>query len=414
MSENKIFKGIIIGGLSGALCAALISLLIIYIVAPQAFIKTDQKTQQNEQKAATEQQAVVTGSQEELVVQAVEKAAPAVVSIIITKDVPKYEQYFESYNDPFYDEFFGPGFGGNFQIPQYRQNGTEKQEVGGGSGFIVSADGYVVTNKHVVNDETAEYTVILNDGTKHDAKVVARDSIEDVAVVKIDATDLPYLTFGDSDQIKLGQSVIAIGTPLVEFNNSVSVGVISGLSRSITAGGMFTKPENLDGVIQTDAAINPGNSGGPLLNLKGDVIGMNVAIADGQNISFSLPANMVKSIVESVKTNGKIVRPYLGLRYVQITPELKESNKLSVDYGVLVLRGETVSDLAVIPGSPADKAGLVENDIILEVDGAKIEDGVSLTRLIAQKKIGDSVTLKILHKGEEKEVKVELSEMPQS
>jgi len=414
MSENKMFKGIIIGGLSGALCAALVSLAVIYIIAPQVFVKNAQTTSVNEPKAVTEQQALVTGSQEELVVQAVEKAAPAVVSIIITKDVPKYEQYFESYNDPFYDEFFGPGFGGNFQIPQYRQNGTEKQEVGGGSGFIVSADGYVVTNRHVVDDETAEYTVILNDGTKHDAKVVARDSIEDVAVVKIEATDLPFLNFGDSDQIKLGQSVIAIGTPLVEFNNSVSVGVVSGLSRSITAGGMFTKPENLDGVIQTDAAINPGNSGGPLLNLKGDVIGMNVAMANGQNIAFSLPANMVKNIVESVKTNGKIVRPYLGLRYVQINEEIKEANKLTVDYGVLVIRGETVSDLAVIPGSPADKAGITENDIIFEVDGTKIEDGVSLTRLIAQKKIGDSVTLKILHKGEEKEVKVELSEMPQS
>ncbi|MBN1494678.1 trypsin-like peptidase domain-containing protein [Candidatus Peregrinibacteria bacterium] len=413
MNENKMLRGVVIGGLSGAVCAALVSLAVIYIVSPQLLNSANNIVSETSKQPVKEQQAVVTGSQEELVVQAVEKAAPAVVSIIITKDVPKLEQYFETYKDPFYDNFFGPGFGGTFQIPQYRQNGTEKKEVGGGSGFIVSSDGYIVSNRHVVDDETAEYTVILNDGTKHDAKIIARDSIEDVAVLKIEATDLPYLNFGDSEGLKLGQSVIAIGNPLLEFNNSVSVGVISGLSRSITAGGLFTKPENLDDVIQTDAAINPGNSGGPLLNLKGEVIGMNVAIADGQNIGFSLPSNNVKTIVESVKETGKITRPYLGLRYVPITKEIKESNKLSVDYGVLVVRGETVSDLAVIPGSPADKAGLAENDIILEIDGVKLEEGVSLTRIISQKKIDDTVTLKILHKGEEKEVKVELNEMPE-
>jgi len=411
MSEKHFLKNILIGGLSGAIAAGIVMFVLINYFAPKPV-----ENIQNNQPVKQEQQAVVTGSQEELVVQAVEKATPAVVSIIITKDVPKLEQYFETYQDPFGNDLFNQGFGLNglnFQIPQYRQNGTEKKEVGGGSGFIVSADGYIVSNRHVVDDATAEYTVILNDGTKHPATVVARDSIEDVAVLKIEATDLPFLNFGDSDGIKLGQTVIAIGNPLLEFNNSVSVGVVSGLSRSITAGGMFTKPENLDGVIQTDAAINPGNSGGPLLNLKGDVIGMNVAIANGQNISFSLPANMVKSIVESVKTNGKIVRPYLGLRYIPITPEIKEANKLTVDYGVLVIRGETVSDLAVIPGSPADKAGLTENDIILEIDGTKLEDGVSLTRFVAQKKIGDIITLKIQHKGEEKEIKVELTQMPE-
>lgn len=347
-------------------------------------------------------------TQEDLIVNAVKKAQPAVVSVIITKDVPIIEQYYDdSISSPF-DDFFGPGF--NFRVPQYREKGTEKKEVGGGSGFVVSPDGYVITNKHVVNEKDAEYTIFTEDGKKYPAKVVASDSLNDIAVLKIQAKDLPYLTFGDSDKILVGQTAIAIGNPLLEFENSVSVGVISGLSRSIVAGG-GGQSEQLDGVIQTDAAINPGNSGGPLLNLKGEVIGVNVAVASAENIGFSLPANLVKKAFESVKENGKIVRPYLGVRYIQINEQIKEANKLSVDYGVLVARGKNEGELAVLPGSPGDKAGLMENDIILEVDGKKLDKDTSLARIIAGKNVGDKVKLKIMSKGDEKEVEVTLEEM---
>lgn len=348
-------------------------------------------------------------TQESYVVDAVKKANPAVVSIIITKDVPKYETYYDNQN-PFSDIF-----GDIFNIPQQRQNGTEKKEVGGGSGFLVTSNGLIVTNRHVVDDKTAEYTVFTNDGKKHDAKVVARDSVLDIAIIKIDGSDYTSLEFGDSDRLQVGQSVIAIGNALGEFKNTVSVGVVSGLSRSVTAGDGTGQSEFLDKVIQTDAAINPGNSGGPLLNLSGKVIGVNVAVAQGsQSIGFALPINSIKSVVESVKTTGKIVRPYIGIRYVAITPELKEKNNLSVDYGILVSKGATSSDLAVIPGSPANKAGIVENDIVLELDGKKLDEDQDFAQLIRQKQVGDTVTLKILSKGNEKTVQVKLETAPET
>lgn len=346
-------------------------------------------------------------SQESFVVDAVKKANPSVVSIILSKEVPKYETYVDPnvQNNPFGSMF--PGF--NFGLPQYRQNGTEKKDIGGGSGFFVTGDGLIVTNKHVVDQKDVTYTVFTNDGKKHDAKVIARDSVLDIALLKIDGSGYAPLSLGDSDKVDVGQSVIAIGNALAEFRNTVSVGVISGLSRSITAGDNMGNSEVLDHVIQTDAAINPGNSGGPLLDLSGRVIGVNVAVAQGsQNIGFALPINSVRSAIESVKNTGKIVRPYLGVRYVPVDAAMKEKNNLTVDYGVLVKSGATVSDLAVIPGSPADKAGVVENDIILEIDGVKLDDKVNLATIIRGKSVGQVVILKVLHKGAEKNIPVTL------
>ncbi|MBI3306138.1 trypsin-like peptidase domain-containing protein [Candidatus Nomurabacteria bacterium] len=344
-------------------------------------------------------------SQEHFVIDAVKKSNPAVVSIIITKEVPTYEQYVDpnQSTNPFGDLF--PGF--NFNVPQYRQKGTEKKEVGGGSGFFVSADGLILSNKHVVSQTDVEYAVYTNDGKKHAAQVIARDPVLDIAILKIEGSNFPYLTLGDSDKLEVGQNVIAIGNALAEFRNTVSVGVISGLARSITAGDSFGQSEQLDQVIQTDAAINPGNSGGPLLDLSGKVIGVNVAIVQGsQNIGFALPVNTIKGAIESVKSTGKIFRPYLGIRYVTINAEIMEKNNLSVDYGVLVKAGANPADLAVIPGSPADKAGIVENDIILEVDGAKLDGKKNVAALIRGKSIGQKINLKIIHQGAEKNVSV--------
>ena len=349
--------------------------------------------------------------QETLVVEAVNKANPAVVSIVISKDVPIIiERYHEEspFNDFFGDEFF------NFSFPQYRENGTERREVGGGSGFLVSSDGYIATNRHVVDDKKAEYTVFTNDGEKHEAKVVARDPVFDLAVIKIEGGDYPFLEFGDSDVLQVGQSVIAIGNALAEFRNTVSVGVISGLARSIVAGDGMGRSEQLDQVIQTDAAINPGNSGGPLLNLKGQVVGINVAVVQGsENIGFALPSNSAKGVIESVKKTGKIIRPQLGVRYIQITPEIAKKNNLTVEYGALISRGETREDLAVLPGSPADKAGLVENDIIMEIDGVKLTSEKNLSSIIRIKNVDDIVELKVLHKGSGKKIRVKLEAIPQ-
>jgi len=349
-------------------------------------------------------------SQESFVVDAVKKTNPAVISIVISKNVPKYETYIDpnQQQNPFGDLF--PNF--FFNVPQYRQNGTEKKNIGGGSGFFVSSDGLIVTNRHVVDQKDVEYTVFTNDGKKHIAKVIARDPVLDIALIKIDPPaggGFPYLSLGNSDSLQVGQSVIAIGNALGEYRNTVSVGVVSGLARSVVAGDASGKTELLDKVIQTDAAINPGNSGGPLLDLSGNVIGVNVAIAQGsQNIGFALPINSVKSAIESVKTTGKIVRPYLGVRYVAINSEMKDKNNLSVDYGVLVKAGQNQNELAVIPGSPADKAGIVENDIILEINSIKLDNKTTLASLIREKNIGDVINLKILHKGVEKNVQVTL------
>ncbi len=337
----------------------------------------------------------------------VEKVSPAVVSIIITKDLPKIERYYENYN-PFGDDWFGHFF--DFKVPRYRQNGTEKKEIGGGTGFIVTSDGLIITNRHVVEDEDAEYTVLMNDETKYKAKILARDPINDIAILKIDKKGLPTIKLGDSNKLRVGQTVIAIGNALGEFRNTVSVGIISGLKRNITASSAYGRSEELSDVIQTDAAINPGNSGGPLLNLYGEAIGINVAVARGsENIGFALPINEVKQILESVKKYGKIVRPWLGVRYVMIDKNLKQKNDLPVDYGALILRGQSPDELAVIPGSPADKAGLVENDIILEVDGKKLQGDYTLSKAIIKHRVGDRIKLKIYHRGQEKEISVTLA-----
>jgi len=337
----------------------------------------------------------------------IETAIPAVVSITISADVPVIEQYYDDFWSPFGD-FFGNGFG--FQVPRQRQIGTERQEIGGGTGFFVSADGYLVTNKHVVDQEGVSYSVVTNDGETYDVEVIAKDPTLDVAILKVDAeVDFPFLTFAEIADLRLGEPVIAVGNALAEFPNSVSVGVVSGLSRDIIAGDGFRFRESLEEVIQTDAAINRGNSGGPLLNLKGEVVGVNVAVAgNGENIGFALPSNVVSSVYESVAEHGEIVRPFLGVRYLQITEEIAERNNLDIVYGVLIVRGEERSDLAVIPGSPADKAGLEENDIILEVDGQKLDGSQSLSALLRTYNAGDNIKLKVMHDGKEKEMMVEL------
>ncbi|OGD32029.1 hypothetical protein A3C91_01580 [Candidatus Azambacteria bacterium RIFCSPHIGHO2_02_FULL_52_12] len=340
-------------------------------------------------------------TQEQMTVDIVKRSQDAVVSVIATKDLPVLEQYF-------YDPF--GGFGGGFQIPQYRQKGTEKKEVSSGTGFVVSSDGLILTNKHVVSEEGAEFTALLNNGDKYPAKVLATDPVQDIAIVKIEKKNLPFLELGDSDTIATGQTVIAIGNALGEFRNTVSIGVISGLRRTITAQGGGTS-ETLDDLIQTDAAINPGNSGGPLINLNGKVIGINTAMSQAaQNIGFALPINKAKRDLEQVRKTGEITYPFLGVRYVLVDKELREKNGLPVDYGALIARGETSADLAVTPGSPADVAGVIENDIILEVNGQKITKDNPLAKMIQNSKVGDALKLKILHKGQEKTISATLAE----
>jgi len=357
-------------------------------------------------------------SREQLIINVVKKVSPAVVSIIISKDMPVYEQYYEN---PFkeYEKFFGPM--PEFRIPRLRQKGVQRKEIGGGTGFIVSQDGLILTNKHVVLDKNVEYTVLTNDGRRFAAKVLAKDPVQDLAVMKIErektvddkgeiiSRSFPTVELGDSDKLQIGQTVIAIGNALGEFRNTVSVGVISGLGRKITAsGGGFV--ETLEDVIQTDAAINKGNSGGPLLNLKGEVIGINTAVAlQAQSIGFSIPINKAKKDIEQVRKLGKIVYPFLGVRYILINKGVKEKRNLPVDYGALIVKGDK-NEKAIMPGSAADKAGLREGDIILELNNEKITQKNSLAKIIAKYNPGDKVSLKILRKDKELIIEAVLGE----
>ena len=380
-------------------------------------IKDFQPAGEEGQTSAKEETLTTALSQEDAVVKVVKEISPAVVSIIVTKDLPVMEQYYQEYNpfegDDFVKQFFGEDFFApfKFQIPQYRQKGTEKREIGGGTGFIVSSDGLILTNKHVVVDEEADYTVLTNQGEKIAAQVLARDPIEDIAVLKIARNSLPVVSLGDSENLQIGQTVIVIGNALGEFRNTVSLGVISGLRRSIVASTAFGQSEELSEVIQTDAAINRGNSGGPLLNLKGEAIGINVAMAQGaENIGFALPISKAKRDIDQIKRQGKISYPFLGVRYTLVTPEIQEKNNLTVDYGALVMRGANPEELAVVTGSPADQAGLKENDIILEVNGERVNQDNSLAEWIQKHQVGDIIKLKVLDKGEEKMIEVELGE----
>lgn len=236
-------------------------------------------------------------SQDEQLTDAVARVAPAVVSIVVAKDVPQLEVV---YVNPFGDDPMFRDFG--FRIPTYRQKGTQEKKVGSGTGFIVSNKGYLITNRHVVEDADARFTALLTDGSQKQAEVVYRDPDIDIAVLKIEGNGFTSVRLGNSETVKLGQSVFAVGNALGEYNNSVSVGIVSGLNRTITASSGF-EMETLENVIQTDAAINPGNSGGPLVNLNGEVVGVNVAVTRGaQNIGFAIPINAIQSVVDKVVT----------------------------------------------------------------------------------------------------------------
>lgn len=256
-----------------------------------------QATSDSGNNKTIQNQALPTQNQEQLITSAVAKITPSVVSIVISKYSPNLDvTYVNPFgNDPYFKDF-------GFEIPVYQQKGVSKQKVGAGTGLIIDPKGYVLTNKHVVSDTEAEYTVLLSNGNQKNAKVIYKDPTNDVAILKIDGTYPNIATLGDSSSLKLGQTVIAVGNALGEYNNTVSVGSVSGLNRNIEAGDEnSTSTEKLNGVIQTDVSVNPGNSGGPLTNLYGDVIGINVATAvDSNNINFSIPINSVKNSIKNI------------------------------------------------------------------------------------------------------------------
>jgi len=296
---------------------------------------------------------------QEATIRAIKKAIPGVVSIVVSQD---------------------------------------KNRIGAGSGFLISADGLILTNKHVASavvDGPAEYKVTLYSGKQYFAQLIGVDPLDDLAVLKIFDKNLPYLQLGDSNSLVAGMSVVAIGNALGRYDNSATKGIISGLGRSLTASGNNGQSEDLQNVIQTDAEINFGNSGGPLINLNGDVIGVDVARDDGgASLGFAIPVNEAKPIIQSVRATGRIIRARLGVRYKIITPEMADQQKLPRSTGALITLGEH-NEAAISDGSPAAAAGLQADDIIFEIDGKKIDERLPLQSYIAQFSPGKKLGLKI-------------------
>ncbi len=326
----------------------------------------------------TEKVKIVT--EESVIIDIVEKVSPSVVTVGVEQRIVNF--------DPF--DFF--------QTPQSRE---EDQDIG--SGFIVAPDGLIVTNKHVVS-VPGKYKVITNDGKKYDAESIYRDPVNDIAIVKINAKGLKPIEMGDSSKVKVGQLVVAVGTPLGEFRGSVTKGIVSGIGRGIVAGSAFEGfAEKLDDVIQTDAAINPGNSGGPLVNSSAQVIGVNTAVASGaENIGFALPINIIKDSLKSFNQSGQFNRSYLGIVYRNISKDAAILNSIP--------QGAYIQD--VVAESPAEKAGIQKGDILTKIDNKKIQEDEEVSKIIAGKKIGDTITISLWREEKTLEVKATLAAAP--
>src|SRR5579884_2947442 len=326
------------------------------------------------------------------VVSAVKTASPSVVAIGETQTQQQFVNPFNPF-DPFNQQ---P------EVPQAPQGGSQNNTIG--TGFIVSSDGIIITNRHVVSDTGATYSVVTKDGKKLGIQKIYRDPVLDLAIIKTDGTNLQPIQLGDSSQLQVGQTVIAIGNALGQFTDTVTTGVVSGLGRAVSAGDPYSgSSETLDNLIQTDAAINPGNSGGPLLNAAGQVIGVDVATTQGaQNIGFAIPINSVKALVDEFQKTGTISRPFLGVSYRFISRDVALLN--DVPQGAYVEQ--------VIQGSPADKAGIQTGDIITKIDNQSITSDTVISQDIQNKKVGDTVALQVWSNGQTKNITTQLTQFP--
>ena len=383
ISSKKILTGFLLGVV---VCAVVFWLMLVMVVVDRRYglpwvdqLATrlgGERIEKTIISRLVEEQSGVAG--------VVEKVGPSVVTIGISKRTVTPRLW-----------FFGNG-GGEEELIE--------EDIG--SGFVVSADGLVVTNRHVVDDREAKYRVITIDNQILEVTKIYRDPINDLAILQVAPDGLTPLELGDSDELRVGQFVVAIGTALGEYRNTVTTGVISGLGRGVTAGSPFAgSVEEADNVIQTDAAINPGNSGGPLLNGVGEVIGVNWAVsASGENIGFAIPINVVQESLDNFNRTGEFNRPFLGVRYQMIDQETAIMNE--VPQGAYVIE--------IVSGSPADKAGLQKRDIITHFDGQRLEGDSNLASLINQKKVGDKVNLKLWREEGAVELEVKLEEFSEN
>ncbi len=333
-------------------------------------------------------------TEESVVIDVVKNIGPSVVTIVEEVQPNKTQ----SYNiGPF--QVFG--------LPNQPSQEPQAQNIG--SGFVVSSDGLIATNKHVVSDVGAKYQVVTNDDKKYTVEKIYRDPLNDIALLKINTNQntgkiIPPVKLGNSSSLEVGQFVIAIGTALGEFKNTVTTGVISGLGRGITAGDQFQGfAERLDNVIQTDAAINPGNSGGPLVNSSGQVIGINTAVSQsGQNIGFALPISILQDSIDNFNRTGQFNRPYLGVSYKMLSKEVAVLNNL--------VAGAYIQ--TVVNDSPAAKAGVKPGDVIIKFDGKAVDEKTQLAKIIGTKKAGDKISIIVWRDGKTAELNAELGTAP--
>ncbi len=332
-----------------------------------------------------------------LVSSVVEQVGPAVVRINATKTVES--QVPEAFNDPFFQRFFGS------QMPDAPQ-----QEIvrGSGSGFIVNSNGQIITNAHVVDGAT-KVSVVLKDGRQFEGKVIGTDPVTDVAVVKIEANNLPTVKVGNSEALQPGELAIAIGNPL-GLDNTVTVGIVSATGRS---GSQVGIPDKRVSFIQTDAAINPGNSGGPLLNQNGEVIGMNTAIIQGaQGLGFAIPINQVQHIAEQISTTGKVQHPYLGISMVTLSPEVKESLNQDPNSPISVNEDQGILIVRVMPNSPAHQSGLRAGDVIVQVENKPVTKADEVQQAVENVSVGSSLKMEIKRQGQPFNLDVKTGAIP--
>lgn len=372
--KNHLFIAAIIGtalifGIVGSIIGAFYPVLVKDIAFVPDFLKPQtqiiQEVTQNGSK-------VIRTVEESAVIDAVDKASPAVVSIVT-------------------------------QLPSLDPS-QETESQGIGTGFIVRSNGVILTASHVVDDPSITYSVVTKDGKTYEVKQIDQDPSIDFAILKIEAKGLGTLDLGDSDNVKVGQKVIAIGNALGRFDNTVTVGVVSGLGRGVNASSAFGISQGtLENVIQTDAALNPGNSGGPLLDLSANVIGINFATTVGaENIGFVIPTNVIKPVLDQYYTEGRIIRPFLGISYTMV--DKATSIIQNLPEGVFVRR--------VVAGTPAAKAGLKANDVITKFGTTPLKDGATLAGVIGKFKVGQEVDLEVWRDGKTLKLKATLTEAP--
>ena len=357
------------------------ALWLVSAIAVGRFLVPKLPAQTFENKSINQTQKVV--NEESVVIDVVKKVSPSVVSIAVENQ--------QQLLNPFFN--FGQ---------------STEQQSGIGTGFVVSKDGLILTNKHVVSESGAKYTAIIRGSDDSERKLpikkVNLDPFNDLALVQVDANDLSPVELGDSDHLQVGQSVIAIGNALGRFDNTVTTGVVSALGRAVSPIDPSTGvAERLDDLIQTDAAVNPGNSGGPLVNSAGQVIGVNTAVASAQNIAFAIKINVAKALISDFQSSGgKISRPFLGIRYTHIPKDTAILND--------VVEGELVRE--VVSGSAADSAGVKVRDIVTEFDGQKLAGDTTLNQVIRNKKVGDTVKIRVFRDGNTLDFSATLGEAP--